>query len=147
MKRNLKLLPLLLAFILITNLGIGVELPVFADETKVYNYENFSIDYTVKTEWSASQEIGITIRNTSEEALRGWAFEFDAGGEIKDIFNAEIYDNTDSTYIVKSTTDNNTIDPGKSASFSYTVFGNNLNALENAPRSFRLVSKRTPARK
>jgi hypothetical protein len=92
MKRNLKLLPLLLTFMMIFNLGIGVEIPVFADETKVYNYEHFSIDYTVKTEWSSSQEIGITIRNTSEEPLRGWAFEFNAGGEIKDIFSAEIYD-------------------------------------------------------
>jgi hypothetical protein len=138
MKRTLKLLPLFLAFLLIFNLGIVGDLPVFADETKIYNYEGYAIDYTVKTEWENSQEIGITVTNTSEEPLRGWAFEFEAGGEIKSVSGGEIYDNNGTNYIVKSTAENSIIDPEESVTFSYTVLGNNM----TEPRVFRLVSKR-----
>jgi hypothetical protein len=136
--KTLKRLPLFLAIMLIFNIGIGVDLPVFADSTKTYSYENFTIDYTVKTEWTGSQDIGVTVTNTSEEPLQGWAFEFEAGGEVKNVSGAEIYENEGTKYIIKSTSENNIIDPGKSITFGYTVIGTDI----TAPRAFRLVSKR-----
>jgi hypothetical protein len=85
MTNNIKrLLHLFLTFLLILNLGIGVDIPVYADSTMMYNYENYTIKYTVKTEWTSSQDVGVTVKNTSEEPLRGWAFEFDAGGDIRE---------------------------------------------------------------
>jgi hypothetical protein len=137
-KKTKRLVSLFLTSLLILNLTFAIDFPIYADSTKTYNYEHFSIDYTVKTEWENSQEICVIIRNTSEEPLRGWAFEFDAGGDVKNVFGAEVYDNDETTYILKSTTDNNTIEPGETASFSYTVFGSNI----SEPRAFRLVSKR-----
>jgi hypothetical protein len=139
MIKNIKrIFPMLLTFLLIFNLGIGIDFPVYADSTRIYNYENYTIEYKVKTEWTGNQDVGVTVKNTSDEPLQGWAFEFDAGGDVKNVFGAEVYDNDETTYILKSTTDNNTIKPGETASFSYTVFGNNI----SEPRAFRLVSKR-----
>jgi hypothetical protein len=136
--KRLTALSLTLCFAL--NFLITSGIPVYAAEieTQTYYYENYTVDFTVKSAKENSQTVDIFVTNISSETMYNWAFEFDAGGEISSVSNGEIHENSGSIYIIKSTAKNAEIKSGETVNFSYTVKGSNL----TPPQSFLLVSKR-----
>ncbi len=68
-----------------------------------YEYEGYTVDYAVTGEWSGTQTVRITVTNTGEESILNWALEYDAEGEISDVWNGEIYSAEETEYIIKNT--------------------------------------------
>jgi hypothetical protein len=61
-----RLTALFLTLCFALNFLITSGIPVFAAETKIYTYEDFSITYNIQNEWNSGQTIVVSVKNTSE---------------------------------------------------------------------------------
>lgn len=68
-------------------------------ESKTYTHDGYTVEYTVKNEWTGNQNIEVTITNTGEDILSGWAMGYNAFGEIGGLWNAKIYGQQGTEYI------------------------------------------------
>lgn len=99
------------------------------DAQRVYTHEGYDIIYAVSGRWSGNQNINVTISNTGEEDICGWAVSFVPGGEIYNIWNARVTacedgeNTTESTaeYLIGSESYNGRIPAGGSISFGYQL--------------------------
>ena len=91
-----------------------VSIPVSAEENKgtTYTHDGYTIEYTVRNEWSGNQNIEITVTNTGSEILSDWAMGYNAYGEINGLWNAQIYGHQGTEYILKAADYNSEILPG-----------------------------------
>ncbi len=93
---------------------------------RVYTYDNYSIEYTVRSSWDNNQVIDVKITNTGTEPILNWILTYNAGGIISGLHNATEHKITGTTYILKNGGYNYEIQPGQSANFGYTVTGSSL---------------------
>ncbi|MBD5485378.1 MAG: VWA domain-containing protein [Lachnospiraceae bacterium] len=99
------------------------------DTQRVYTHEGYEIIYSVSSRWSGNQNINVTVSNTGEEDICGWALSFVPGGEIYSIWDARVMtgkeekNNTENTaeYLIRSESYNGRIPAGGSISFGYQV--------------------------
>lgn len=99
------------------------------DAQRVYTHEGYEIIYAVSGRWSGNQNINVTISNTGEEDICGWAVSFVPGGEIYNIWNARVTackdgeNTTENTaeYLIGSESYNGRIPAGGSISFGYQL--------------------------
>lgn len=99
------------------------------DTQRVYTHEGYEIIYSVSSRWSGNQNINVTVSNTGEEDICGWALSFVPGGEIYSIWDARVMagkdenNNTDDTAecLIRSESYNGRIPAGGSISFGYQV--------------------------
>lgn len=106
--------------------------------TTVLTYDDYEVSYSVRDEWNGGQNILITVTNLGDESLYNWAFRYDAGGSIEDLYNAVVFENEDTDYIVKNNGWNFELAPQRSVSFGYTMRGDDL----SVPSDFELYSER-----
>lgn len=121
-------------------LSLTLVTPVYAEnqnETS-YNYDGYTVNYQIKSQWDNSQTIGIKITNTGTEPILNWAVKYNAGGIISELSNAAVYEQSDKVYTLKNAGHNYEIKPGKNVSFNYTVTGQGL----EIPEQIKLVSKK-----
>lgn len=111
-------------------LAVSVSGSVNAEEVtqRVYTHEGYEIIYSVTSRWSGNQNINVTVSNTGEEDICGWAISFVPGGEIYNIWNAwvmtcedENYVENTAEYLIRSESYNGRIPVGGSISFGYQV--------------------------
>ncbi len=93
-----------------------------ADAKTVLNKENFKFEYCVTSEWDNHINAMITITNTSKETIDNWAVKYKINGDIENIWNATVFDKTESNYIIKNAIWNQDIEAGESVSFGYTLY-------------------------
>ena len=125
----------------VTALSVGVMLmmnmaattvPVSAEgESKVYTHDGYTVEYTVKNEWTGNQNIEVTITNTGSEVMCDWAVGYNAFGEIGGLWNAQVYGHQGTEYILKGASYNSEIEPGQSANFGYTLTGDKFKIPQN----------------
>ena len=72
----------------------------------------YDIDSNITFEWADSYIGEITITNTSEEPIVGWHLSLDSLNKITTVWNGEIIDSTDNSYIIAPGTYGYYIDPG-----------------------------------
>ena len=120
--------------------SIIAPIAALADEetTTVFSYETYSVSYEIKSSWDNNQIIEITLTNTGDEPILNWALEYDAKGEINGIWNSDIYDSNESSYVIKNSGYNYEILPEDSVTFGYTLTGDEL----DIPESITLCSQR-----
>ena len=106
--------------------------------TTVLTYEDYEVSYAVTDEWNGGQNVLITVTNLGDESLYNWAFQYDAGGSIEGLYNAVVFENEDTDYIVKNNGWNFELAPQRSVSFGYTMRGEDL----SVPTDFELRSER-----
>lgn len=112
-------------------LNLTGDLSVFAESnTKVYNYNGYTVYYNITNEWSNNQNITIKIENTGNNIIENWAVELDAGGEISGLWNAQIYSQTNTNYILKNSEYNHSIKSGQFVEFGYTVSSDSVKTPE-----------------
>ena len=117
------------------NMTAVVPFEVFAETvSKIYEYDGYSVDYSVLNEWEGNQSIQVTIRNTGTESILNWVLAYRAGGEVNGLWNAV----SPKENIIKNTGYNYEIEPNSSVSFGYTLSGENL----ELPEKFEIISKR-----
>ncbi len=96
-----------------------IPFSAFAEESNNYTfeYDGYSINYSIINSWGNNQNINVTIENTGEKIIRNWALQYNTCGTITGIWNAEIYD----SYIVKNSYYNSDIDIGSWVTYGYTL--------------------------
>lgn len=102
------------------------------------SYEGYDVEYDIIEKWDNGATVKIVITNTGTEPIINWAFVFDAGGKINNMWNAQIVKSTKNEYLIKNCGWNYVIEPGQSVDFGYTFEGDNYNQLKN----FELCSKK-----
>ncbi len=128
-----------IASIVLSLIMVVLLLPVqaAAATSQTFAYDGYSVTYTVNSSWTGNQSVGVKLTNTGREDIYGWALQFDATGSIKSIWDAVIYSENGTGYILKNAQYNGKIKPGQSASFGYMLAGNNL----AVPQGFTLCTK------
>lgn len=96
---------------------------------RVYTHEGYEIIYSVAGRWDNNQNINVTVSNTGEQDICGWAVSLVPGGEIYNIWSARVItceggensaENT-AEYLIRSENYNGCIPVGGSISFGYQV--------------------------
>ncbi len=106
--------------------------------TTKYSYDGYDVEYTITGEWSTGQNVEVEITNTGDKSILNWAFRYDAGSEIVNIWNAIITENQGTEYVVKNNGWNYEILPQQSISFGYTLAEGDI----PVSKEFELYSKR-----
>lgn len=106
--------------------------------TSTFEYDGFTVDYTIQNSWDDSQTIEVKITNTGVESIENWALKYNQNGVIEKIWNAQIMDPADKTYVFKNAGYNAVIEPGQSVTFGYT-----LTKVTGAPTFFEMIQYRT----
>ncbi len=121
------------------SISLLATVPVSAETGKTtYTYDGYSVEYNVTNEWEGNQTVEITVSNTGDESILNWALKYDAEGEISNLWNANIYEQTESDYVVKNVGWNYEIAPNQSVIYGYTLSGENI----SVPETFEMYSKR-----
>ena len=110
----------------------ATAVPVSAESgSKVYTHDGYTVEYTIKNEWTGNQNIEVTITNTGDDVLSGWAMGYNAFGEIGGLWNAKIYGHQGTEYILSSAGYNDELAPGQSTNFGYTLTGDKFKIPQN----------------
>ena len=121
------------------SISLFATVPVSAETGKTtYTYDGYSVEYNVTNEWEGNQTVEITVSNTGDESILNWALKYDAEGEISNLWNANIYEQTESDYVIKNVGWNYEIAPNQSVVYGYTLSGENI----SVPETFEMYSKR-----
>ncbi|MCL2019436.1 MAG: cellulose binding domain-containing protein [Oscillospiraceae bacterium] len=138
MKRNLKkVLSFTICFAIILSIATTAPLNASA-QTLTYNYDGFSVTYTVNGGWADNENIQITLTNTGTEPIRNWGLQYEPHGNIVGIWNGEVVPSGGiGENIVKSVMHNSDIPVGASVSFGYTLMN-----VTGTPDSFTLCNYR-----
>ena len=133
MKKSKKITALSLSFAFVLN-TFATAIPVSAEtagESQVYAYEGYTVEYKIVNEWTGNQNIQVTITNTSDELISNWAVGYNASGEINGLWNAQIYGQQGTEYILSCASYNSEIVPGGSVNFGYTLTGDSFKFPQN----------------
>lgn len=138
MKVAKKKIAILIVFAMI--LQLFPEISVKAETlSKYYEYDTYTVEYKVINEWDGGQQVEIVVTNISSESIYNWALKTDINGSINGIWNASIYEQAGTEYILKNDGHNYEIKPNQNVHFGFQIAGEYF---EN-PEDFILVSKRT----
>ena len=130
-KRGKRITALTVSAMLMLNMA-ATAVPVSAEgESKVYTHDGYTVEYTVKNEWTGNQNIEVTITNTGDDVLSGWAMGYNAFGEIGGLWNAKVYGHQGTEYILSSAGYNDELAPGQSTNFGYTLTGDKFKIPQN----------------
>lgn len=90
---------------------------------KIYNEDGYNICYTVDNVWENGYNMSVTIENISEEAIENWMLQVDLSDKIVNIWNAEIIEENEGTYIIRNARWNQDIYSHASVTFGISVEG------------------------
>lgn len=128
--------------LLVMVMVFSIFLPINANAEEVtrmlYQLDGYTVEYHVVENWSNNQNINVTITNTGNETIEGWALKYNAGGEINGLWNAVIYDCTETEYIIKNAGYNYEIEPDNSVTFGYILTSEKF----NIPQEIKICSQR-----
>ena len=123
------------------SLTILPSIPAKAETgSKIYTYDGYQVEYTVQNEWINNQTVQVTLTNTDDESILNWALKYDAKGKISGLWNASVYKEENTDYIIKNAGYNYEIQPNQSVYFGYTLTGTGENFA--APDKFEMCTKR-----
>ena len=130
-KESQRITALTMSAMLMLNIT-ATAVPVSAESgSKVYTHDGYTVEYTIKNEWTGNQNIEVTITNTGDDVLSGWAMGYNAFGEIGGLWNAKIYGHQGTEYILSSAGYNDELAPGQSTNFGYTLTGDKFKIPQN----------------
>jgi len=83
-----KIVAFVLSLLMVISIMPVVE--VKADTNSVYSYEGYDVIYSVNSTWEEGQSIEIEVVNTGSVSILNWGIEFDAKGDVYNIWNARV---------------------------------------------------------
>jgi hypothetical protein len=93
--------------------------------------------FNVVSDWGSGFTGGITIKNTSNQAVTNWQLEFDFAGQIGDIWDAKVVSHVGNHYVLTNAGWNANIAAGGTASFGFVASPGNVTA---TPSNYKLTS-------
>lgn len=121
-----KIISLFLSIVLMFGMGAEAFAAYTEDRARTYEIGNCIVTYTIQNEWDGNRQISMIITNNGSETLRNWALKFDCAGEIVDIWNATVVQNTDGLCVIKNNGYNYEIIPDGSVEFGFQLQGDKL---------------------
>ncbi|MBQ8612857.1 MAG: cellulose binding domain-containing protein, partial [Ruminiclostridium sp.] len=120
-----KLTSLILSLAIMLNTAAGISLPAAAESESIkeYVHNGYTVTYKVVSEWTGNQNVSVTIENTGEEEICGWALKYETAGEIDGLWNGKMYSENENTRIVSAQSYNNIIYAGNKVTFGYIISG------------------------
>lgn len=92
---------------------------------EILSNEKYKIDHKILTQWNDGYTGKILITNLSNEVIEDWSLEFESNIDIKYLWNAEIIDKQNSSYIIKNKNYNSNILPGETLELGFEALGKN----------------------
>lgn len=87
----------------------------------VQKQSGYRVSYQMTNQWGNNAAIEVTVQNESEEDIQSWQLVFTLNGEITNIWNADILEQTKSGYRVQHAGYNSRIPAGESVTFGMQV--------------------------
>lgn len=81
--------------------------------------DDYCINVQIYDDWGSGCNGTITITNNSNTTIEDWLLEFDYGGELINIWNANIVSHEGTHYIIKNAQYNSNILPGQSVNIGF----------------------------
>ena len=97
-----RIISLLLSIIIMFSITADTFAAYGGELARAYEAGDCTVTYTVQNEWDGNRQISMTVTNNGSETLRNWALKFDNAGEIADIWNASVVQNTDGLCVIKN---------------------------------------------
>lgn len=122
----------------LTNI-ISVMPTVYASEVEpiLYEYDDYTIGYSILDSWEDTQKVSVSIKNTGEQKIENWMIYFEPNGEITDIWDAEKAITNQPIAYIRNSRYNSDINAGESMNFTYLIKNNHA-----VPDSFILCQSR-----
>ena len=102
---------------------------------KVFEAENYRVTFTLTSTWDAGYDANIKLENTGNSTIQNWYLGFDFNNQVTNIWNAKIFSNENTKYIIKNLGWNQDIEVGKSVEFG--ISGNNV--FRGFPKQYELL--------
>lgn len=124
MKKRAITIITLMMFVL-TNI-ISVMPTVYASEVEpiLYEYDDYTIGYSILDSWEDTQKVSVSIKNTGEQKIENWMIYFEPNGEITDIWDAEKAITNQPIAYIRNSRYNSDINAGESMNFTYLIKNN-----------------------
>lgn len=104
----------------------------FEEEVKE---ENFDIEFRVTSDWGEAFNGEISIKNKSDETIEDWKLQFEFDRQIKELWNAQIIEQSDNHYYIKNAGYNANIKPGETITLGFRGERGNI---EKGPEQYKL---------
>ena len=101
--------------------GSETEKVIPEDKTYSFDYETYSVEYTVTSHWAGCCNVTVKIINTSDSVIHNWNLSFCTDDKIQNIYNAKILSSDESKYVLKNLGYNQDIAAGSSVQFGFQV--------------------------
>lgn len=97
---------------------------------------NFRVTYTLSAYWDTGYNANVKIENTGDSIMEDWYLEFESGNKITNVWNAEIFENAESKYVIKNAGWNQDIPAQGCVEFGISGEG----MFQGFPETYELVS-------
>lgn len=87
---------------------------------ETYVDEGYKVDFEITSQWNSAWMGLITIENPTDKPIQNWYLKFETNNEISDIWNAEIVNHSEDTYVIRNSLWNHDIKSGKSRNWLYS---------------------------
>ena len=134
--RKKRIVSILLSTVLMLN-NAGPAVVSAENDTIKYEYEGYTVYYTVVSSWDKNKNVSIRIENTGDKAIDNWAVEYISDGKINNIWNGKVYDHENNCYVIQNSGYNHSIPPKQSVNFGYIIEGDNI----SDPESIKLCTE------
>jgi hypothetical protein len=111
---------------------VPYNVEIISDTQRIYNGENYTVNYSITSSWENHHMISVTVTNTGTEPIGNWSLFYDFGGEVENIYNAEVVTNDYFSYVAHSNNNFGEITPNSSTNFGYTLVGAESNYFPNS---------------
>lgn len=92
------------------------------DKTYSFDYETYSVEYTVTSHWDGYCNVTVKIINTSDSVIHNWNLSFCTDDKIQNIYNAKILSSDEEgKYVLKNLGYNQDIAAGSSVQFGFQL--------------------------
>lgn len=97
---------------------------------------NFRVTYTLSAYWDTGYNANVKIENTGDSIMEDWYLEFESENKITNVWNAEIFENAESKYVIKNAGWNQDIPAQGCVEFGISGEG----MFQGFPETYELVS-------
>lgn len=96
-----------------TSAGVEVNQPI------IYQGDGFKAEFVVNSKWQGAFLGEIKLINTGSKTIENWLLKLDFSHEITSIWNADIIEHKDHTYMIKNRGWNADVDPGQTVTIGF----------------------------
>ena len=89
----------------------------------LYKSSNYAVTFSLKEYWNGGYNASVKVENISDEIIHNWYLAYDEYYDIKNIWNAEVYESDDGLTVIKNAGWNQDILPGAIVEFGFTGNG------------------------